>query len=127
MVRAPVAKTAQFGGHMLSRRLFLSSVAGLVATGASAAAAGAMPLTGFDPLRFNLRRGLAAAGDPLDPAVRASRVAWLRRHTAEIDSLNFEDDEFDDLKAFGKAVGDARIVMLGEQTHGDGTTFRAKA
>src|SRR5262249_30742521 len=48
-------------------------------------------------------------------------------HAAEIDSIDFDDNEFDDLEAFGKAVGNARMVMLGEQTHGDGTAFRAKA
>src|SRR5262249_14990756 len=41
-------------------------------------------------------------------------------------SIDLADDDFSDLEPFDKAVGDARIVMLGEQTHGDGTTFMAK-
>lgn len=36
-------------------------------------------------------------------------------------------DDLSDLDALGRDVGDARIVVLGEQTHGDGATLQAKA
>jgi erythromycin esterase-like protein len=37
------------------------------------------------------------------------------------------DVDFIDLAALGEDIGDAQIVMLGEATHGDGSTFLAKA
>uniref|UniRef100_UPI00404B08FF erythromycin esterase family protein n=1 Tax=Fulvivirga sp. TaxID=1931237 RepID=UPI00404B08FF len=42
-------------------------------------------------------------------------------------SLNFTDENFSQFKALKEAIGNKRIVLLGEQTHGDGTTFEAKA
>lgn len=107
---------------MLSRRCFLSGTTALAVAGTTAFA-GTRPI-GSDPAVLDARMTRArAAGDaPLDPAVRASRVAWLEQHAAELASIDFDDDNFDDLEAFGRAIGDARIVMLGEQSHGDGTT-----
>jgi erythromycin esterase len=61
-------------------------------------------------------------------ALADDRIAWLKKHAAPlatIDPAKMTDD-FADLTPFGKAVGDARVVFLGEQTHGDGATFRAK-
>lgn len=60
--------------------------------------------------------------DPLDPAVKK----WLDRHAVAIDTLAF-DAPLRDLAPLRALVGDARIVQLGEQSHMDGATFRAKA
>ena len=40
--------------------------------------------------------------------------------------ISLSSDEYRDLEPFGKAIGRARIVQLGEQTHGDGTSFEVK-
>lgn len=55
-----------------------------------------------------------------------ARVKWLVDHAAPIASISPGSEGFADLEAFRRAVGNARIVMLGEQSHGDGATFLAK-
>jgi len=61
-----------------------------------------------------------------EAALRAHRIAWLEAHAAPLRSLDPDDSDFADLEPFAKAVGNARIVMLGEQSHGAGATFLAK-
>lgn len=56
----------------------------------------------------------------------AEHVAWLKEHAAKLRTIDPSDGNFDDLEPIRKAIGDARVVMLGEQTHGDGVTFHAK-
>jgi erythromycin esterase len=71
--------------------------------------------------------GLAPAwGQPAPAAADDARVAWLQRHATTLRTLDPNDDDFADLEPFRRAVGSSRIVMLGEQTHGDGATFHAK-
>ena len=58
---------------------------------------------------------------PPDP-----RLAWLRAHAAPVRSIDPTDTDFADLAPLAGAIGNARIVGLGEQSHGDGATFDAK-
>ena len=51
---------------------------------------------------------------------------WLLRHATEVRTLDPGDDDFSDLRGLGTAIGDARIVLLGEASHGHGSTFLAK-
>lgn len=54
-------------------------------------------------------------------------AAWLAANAVPMTSIDRVDgDEFADLAGLADAIGDARIVMLGEQTHGDGAAFLAK-
>jgi erythromycin esterase len=46
---------------------------------------------------------------------------------APIRSLDPSDTDFADLQPLAAAIGNARVVQLGEATHGDGATFMAKA
>ena len=60
-------------------------------------------------------------------ATHADAHAWLQRHAIPLEHLGLtEDDQFEDLAPLAEHIGDARIVMLGEQTHGDGAAFLAK-
>ena len=67
---------------------------------------------------------LASPGSAQTPDPRA---AWLAANAHPIHTLDFDDDDFADLEPIGRAIGDRHIVLLGEQTHGDGATFEAKA
>ena len=55
------------------------------------------------------------------PSAQAVQVG--RAHVARVRSIDVEDADFADLAAVGLAIGDARVVMLGEAGHGDGATF----
>jgi len=59
-------------------------------------------------------------------AERDPRVEWLAKSATRIRSLDPSDGDFSDLEPLRAALKGARVVMLGEQSHGDGTTFLAK-
>ena len=69
-----------------------------------------------------------AVQDPLaeDRAPKDRRVEWLRERGAHVRSVDPADDDFADLAPLAQAIGEARVVQLGEQSHGDGTCFLAK-
>jgi len=56
------------------------------------------------------------------------RVGDLLERSVVITSIDPEDDEdFSDLQPIKNLIGDSRLVVLGEQSHGDGADFLAKA
>jgi erythromycin esterase len=59
------------------------------------------------------------------------RVRWLSEQTVAVRTIEptpgEAGDDFADLMPLLELIGDARVVGLGEQTHGDGATFHAKA
>jgi erythromycin esterase len=56
---------------------------------------------------------------------QGERAALLSAQVARIAGSGTVDD-FSDLEAFGRAIGDSRVVLLGEASHGDGATLRLK-
>jgi erythromycin esterase len=60
------------------------------------------------------------------PAFAQDVRSYVAANTVPIATLDATSDDYADLAAVGQAIGDARVVMLGEQDHGDGPTFQAK-
>ena len=56
----------------------------------------------------------------------SSKVEWLRRTLVPVRTIDPQDIGFADLQPLKKSLVNARVVMLGEQTHGDGATIYAK-
>ncbi|WP_242927218.1 erythromycin esterase family protein [Pontibacter vulgaris] len=52
---------------------------------------------------------------------------YITTSTHPIHSIQPDDMDFADLEVIGQSIGDSRVVMLGEQNHGDGATFLAKS
>lgn len=51
---------------------------------------------------------------------------YVSRNTTSIANIDTLSNDYSDLESIGAAIGNARIVMLGEQDHGDAPTFLAK-
>src|SRR4051794_12386632 len=66
------------------------------------------------------------APTPVDPPADPD-VAWLQANAHPIRTLSVSDRDFGDLQPLKAAIGSSRVVLLGEESHGDGTTFLAKA
>ncbi|HYJ41431.1 MAG TPA: erythromycin esterase family protein [Steroidobacteraceae bacterium] len=62
---------------------------------------------------------LPALADPFD--------SWLASNAIPLRTLSVTDEDFGDLEPLMAAIGDARVVMLGEPSHGAGSAFAAKA
>jgi erythromycin esterase len=68
---------------------------------------------------------LAAKAGSAQP--RDTLQTWLESHVAPVRTIDATDEDFSDLEALGNAIGSARVVQLGEPSHGAGSCFAAKA
>jgi erythromycin esterase len=51
---------------------------------------------------------------------------YIEDNTISISTISPDSTDFSDLEIIGNAIGDSKIVMLGEQDHGDASAFLAK-
>jgi erythromycin esterase len=52
---------------------------------------------------------------------------YVKQNTNQVLTIEPDSTDYTDLQSIGEAISDARIVMLGEQEHGDAATFLAKS
>ena len=78
-------------------------------------------------MRCSSTAATAATAAPAAARQPDPRSAWLAARAAPLRTLDLADADDADLAPLGRAVAGRRIVLLGEQTHGDGATFEAKA
>jgi erythromycin esterase len=57
--------------------------------------------------------------------IENDKVEWLKKNAIPI-SIDPLNEDFADLQKMKALIGESNIVMLGEQTHGDGATIEAK-
>ncbi|MEM1406692.1 MAG: erythromycin esterase family protein [Bacteroidota bacterium] len=53
--------------------------------------------------------------------------SWIDKNVIPIRSIEPEDEDYSDLEPLKEKIGSSRVVMLGEQEHGDGSTYAAKS
>jgi erythromycin esterase len=74
-------------------------------------------------IHFILLSGILSSGAACSQNIRE----FVKQSTVEVKSISPGAEDYSDLETIGKAIGESRLVMLGEQDHGDAPTFLAKS
>jgi erythromycin esterase len=78
-------------------------------------------------LLYGASAALAGGAKAQSGAPRDALQTWLESRAVPVRSIDAADENFADLEPLGDAIGHARVVQLGEPSHGAGTCFAAKA
>jgi erythromycin esterase len=54
------------------------------------------------------------------------KIEWLKKHAIQVRSIEPADEDFSDLSLLKELLRNVSLVLLGEESHGDGATFLAK-
>ena len=60
-------------------------------------------------------------------STRKEHLSEIERYKSDIKSLSMDDTNYNDLKIFDTILLGNKVLMLGENTHDDGQTLRAKS
>ncbi len=72
---------------------------------------------------FALAPVVGCRGRDLAPTTESR---WIAERAVPLRGIDPAEPSLDDLEPLRAAIGDARLVLLGEQTHGEGSTFLGK-
>ena len=73
-----------------------------------------------------VQRSTAQQPSPSVPVRDDNTQAWINKHAIEVRSIDPVDEDFGDLEPLMDAIGKARVVQLGEPSHGAGSALSAK-
>jgi erythromycin esterase len=85
--------------------------------------------------KTSLRTAVCAIGAGITSMALAASAAppspdelqkWIADHAVAVRTIDATDEDFRDLEPLIDAIGSARVVQLGEPTHGAGASFAAK-
>ncbi|NML19559.1 erythromycin esterase family protein [Pseudoflavitalea sp. G-6-1-2] len=82
--------------------------------------------SGISSLSFGLLIAVIALASSHCSQLSGNTAIGIDRNVSEVKSIDPADTSFADLAGLQRAIGNARVVLLGEQTHGEGGTFLAK-
>lgn len=81
----------------------------------------------FDDLRIEVEgQALPQGAAPVIGEPSEEQLAWIRENAIPFASERAESSSFDDLQPLKQLIGNARVVGMGEATHGTAEFFRMK-
>ncbi len=84
-------------------------------------------MSGIYPGRMRSILTVISAGLVCTSCLVERETGWVQQNAVEISSVDPENTDYTDLELLRSAIGEAHLVLLGEQEHGDGSAYLAKS